>query len=359
MAPRRPGRRLSHRTFRRRRPRGRLHLDNKLTIGVVDHASLVPAPARADHRRADHPAQPRPHGLDARRPRGAARRLRADGRLLRRAGEGRSRPHRHRRHRAQRRGGPAARRQDADERGRRRRPPAHHRRGPRRGRQDRDADPAHGPLRLPPGHGRAVADPGADQPFRSAGDDRGRHPADHRRLRPVRAPGAAGRLRRRRDHGLRGLPHQPVHRHPHQPAHRRLGRLLRGPHALPARDHPPGARRRRRRLRPRLPPVDARPRARRLHPRRGRRAGPRGRGRRRRHHQHRHRVARGPRADDRHPGPARRMGGRDEAPHGRRHRPARRDQPDQHPRGRRAAPRRRLRRHGLHGPALPRRPRAG
>ena len=39
-----------------------------------------------------------------------------------------------------------------------------------------------------------------------------------------RALAPRGRLRRRRDHGLRGLPHQPVPRRAHQPAHRRLGR---------------------------------------------------------------------------------------------------------------------------------------
>jgi 2,4-dienoyl-CoA reductase (NADPH2) len=40
----------------------------------------------------------------------------------------------------------------------------------------------------------------------------------------ARASRAEGRLRRRRDHGLRGLPHQPVHRAEDQPPHGRMGR---------------------------------------------------------------------------------------------------------------------------------------
>ncbi len=43
------------------------------------------------------------------------------------------------------------------------------------------------------------------------------------RLRPGRAARPRGRLRRRRGHGLRGLPHQPVPRAAHQPPHRRWG----------------------------------------------------------------------------------------------------------------------------------------
>ena len=59
--------------------------------------------------------------------------------------------------------------------------------------------------------------------------------ADHRGLRARRRRWRKPRgLRRRRDHGLRGLPDQPVPRRAHQPAHRPLGRQLREPHALPA-----------------------------------------------------------------------------------------------------------------------------
>ena len=46
----------------------------------------------------------------------------------------------------------------------------------------------------------------------------------HRRLRALRAAGPRGRLRRRRDHGQRGLSAQPVPRAAHQQAHRRMGR---------------------------------------------------------------------------------------------------------------------------------------
>ena len=61
----------------------------------------------------------------------------------------------------------------------------------------------------------------------------------------LRAAGARGRLRRRRDHGFRGLLHQPVPRHPHQQAYRRLERQLRQPDAPGGRDRAPHARSRR------------------------------------------------------------------------------------------------------------------
>ena len=105
-----------------------------------------------------------------------------------------------------------------------------------RRRQDRAADPARRPLRLPPAGGRAVGDQERDQPVQAACAHPLRHPPHHRRLRALREARQGGRLRRRRDHGLRGLPDQPVHRAAHQPAHRRLGRLVREPHALPAGD---------------------------------------------------------------------------------------------------------------------------
>ena len=44
------------------------------------------------------------------------------------------------------------------------------------------------------------------------------------RVRPGRPARPRGRLRRRRDHGVRGLPDQPVPRAAHQQAHRRVGR---------------------------------------------------------------------------------------------------------------------------------------
>ena len=84
-------------------------------------------------------------------------------------------------------------------------------------------------------------------PFTPTGPERAGDRAPDQGLRELRGPGARGRLRRRRDHGLRGLLHQPVPGHPHQPAHRRLGRLVRQPDAPAGRDraaHPRGGRRR-------------------------------------------------------------------------------------------------------------------
>ena len=128
-----------------------------------------------------------------------------------------------------------------------------------------------------------------------------------RRLRQEHRAGAQGRLRRGRDHGLRGLPDQPVPRRPHQRPHRPVGRLGRQPDALPRRDRTPLARAGRRRLPDHLPDLAARPRRGRPDLGRDRRAGaaPAGRGRHRL--QHRHRLARGPGPDDHHAGPARRL----------------------------------------------------
>ena len=64
-----------------------------------DHA--VSAPARAARPRLHHAQEPRADGVDAYGPRGGARRLRADGGVLRGACPRRRRAHRHRRHRAQ------------------------------------------------------------------------------------------------------------------------------------------------------------------------------------------------------------------------------------------------------------------
>ena len=105
----------------------------------------------------------------------------------------------------------------------------------------------------------------------------------------------------------------------------------------------------------RLPAVDARPRRRRQHVGGGRRAREGGRGRGRDHHQHRHRLARGARADDRDDGAARGVHVGDAAAQGRGAHSAGRDQPDQRPGCGRRGARARRRRHGVDGPAVPRR----
>ena len=66
------------------------------------------------------------------------------------------------------------------------------------------------------GRGRPVDHRLAHQPERAAPHDRGRHPAHHRGLRHHGGAGPRGRLRRRGDHGQRGLSHQRVHGAPHQ-----------------------------------------------------------------------------------------------------------------------------------------------
>jgi hypothetical protein len=75
--------------------------------------------------------------------------LRQAGRVLPRTGEGRRRPDRHRRHLAEPAGLAAAVRRHPELPRRRAEPPPRHARGARGGRQDPDADPACGPLRLP------------------------------------------------------------------------------------------------------------------------------------------------------------------------------------------------------------------
>ena len=116
--------------------------------------------------------------------------------------------------------------------------------------------------------------------------------------------GPGRRLRRRRDHGQRGLSAQPVPGAAHQQAHRRVGWHGREPAPLARRDRAPHPRGRRRRLHHLLPAVDGRLRRGRPELGRDRRAGNRSRGRRRHHHQHRHRLARGAGADDRDVGAA-------------------------------------------------------
>ena len=120
-----------------------------------------------------------------------------------------------------------------------------------------------------------------------------------------RRAGEEGRLRRRRDHGLRGLPDQPVPRRAHQRPHRRVGRQRREADAVPGRGRAPVARARRRGLPDHLPHLAARPGRGRPDLGRGRRARPAARGGRRHGLQHRHRLARGAGPDDHHPGPAR------------------------------------------------------
>ena len=120
-----------------------------------------------------------------------------------------------------------------------------------------------------------------------------------------------GGLRRRRDHGLRGLPDQPVPRRAHQRPHRRAGAARRANRMR----FPVEIVRRTRELvgdglPDRLPDLAARPRRGRPDLGRGRRARAPARGGRRHRAQHRHRLARGPGADDHHPGAAAAPGAR-------------------------------------------------
>ena len=82
-----------------------------------------------------------------------------------------------------------------------------------------------------------------------------------RRLRRRGAAGPAGRLRRHRGDGLRGVPHQPVPRPAHQPPHRPVGRLGGEPDAVPGRGGAPDPGGAGRRLRGDVPDVAARPRS--------------------------------------------------------------------------------------------------
>ena len=235
--------------------------------------------------------------------------------------------------------------------------PRGHRRGARRGRRDRAADPARRPLRLHPAQRQRLGDQEPDHAVQGQRAERPRRRADHRRLRRRGEAGPTRGLRRHRDHGVRGLPDQPVPRPAHEPADRPVGRQRREPDALPRRDRPAHPRGARRRLHGDVPAVPARPDPRRPDLGRDRRAGEGARGRRRLRRQHRHRLARGPRPDDHHPGPPRRLGLDDRAAAARARHPGLRVQPDQHPRGRRADPRLRSGRPGQHGAAVPRRPR--
>ena len=138
---------------------------------------VLPAPPRADHPRRPDPAQPRGHGLDAHRPRGLPVGHRQAGGLLRRARPRRRRADRDRRLRAQQARLAQALRLRDDHPAAGDPAPAGHRRGARGGRRDRDADPARGPLRLPPVLRRRLVDQVADhalQPARAV--DQGRRP---------------------------------------------------------------------------------------------------------------------------------------------------------------------------------------
>ena len=180
-----------------------------------------------------HAEEPRADGLHAHGPRGGARRLRADGRVLRGARARRSGPHRDGRRRAEplrppRTAGVAALVPVAG-----RKASTGHRRRARGGRQDRDADPARRALRVSPAVGRAVRDPLADHAVQAAGSVRVGRAPDDRRVCPLRGARAARRLRRRRGDGLGRLPARPVHRAAHQSSQRRVGRSLRESHPLP------------------------------------------------------------------------------------------------------------------------------
>ena len=211
---------------------------------------------------------------------------------------------------------------------------------------------AYHPLAVAPSTSRAPI-----SRFRARGLTRVGRAADDRRLRALRGARAARRLRRRRDHGLGGLPHQPVRRAADQLPRRRMGRLVREPHPLSGRDRAPHARGGRPELHHHLPAVDARPGRRRQHVGRsgGARAGRRGRGRD--DHQHGRRLARGAHPDDRDDGAARGVRVGDAAAEGRGRDSADHDQPHQRSGDGRSGARARRRRHGVDGAAVPRRPR--
>ncbi len=227
--------------------------------------------------------------------------------------------------------------------------PPGHRRGPRRGRSDRDADPARRALRVHPDQRLRLQPQVPDHPLQAARAEQPGRRAHHRPLRPRRRAGPPGRLRRRRGDGLGGLPHQPVPLRAHQPAQRRLGRYAGEADALPRGGRAPDPRDARRRLPGDVPDLAAGPGAGGADLGRGRRPGEGPRGGRCLGAQHGHRLARGPRPDDPHAGAPRGLDLDDvPAQAGGRH-PCLRIQPDQHPRGRRGHPGRRRCRPGVDG----------
>ena len=234
-----------------------------------------------------------------------AKRLRPARGLLRRARPRRRRPHRHRRLRAQPRAAGSTRSAPADTAAPGAPPPRGHR-APctREGGTDRAADPARraatATTRSPSRRRRSKS---PITPFTPARPHRARRRPDTiAAFARCAAARARGRLRRRRDHGLRGLPHQPVPRRrapttaPTSGAARAENRMR-----LPVEIVRRVARGGRRRL-PRSSTASRCSTSSRGRPDlgRGRRAGPRGRGGRRDDHQHRHRLARGARPDDHH-----------------------------------------------------------
>ena len=209
-----------------------------------------------------------------------------------------------------------------------------HRRGARRGRRDRDAGAARRALRLPPvQRQRARRQEVADHALPSErAVDQGRRP-DGDGVRPRGGARAQGGLRRGRDHGLGGVPDQPVPRASAPTTATTSGAVPPTADALPGRGRAPLARAGAGEGFPivyRISLLDL--------VEDGQtwdevvELAPPARGRRRHGAQHRHRLARGAGADDHHPGPARRVALADRAAQGRGVGPGVRVQPDQQPR---------------------------
>ena len=201
-----------------------------LSQDLVLHACSTPPSARARPGPLSEPSQaagsglhadPQPcaHGLDAHRS-GRRPRPQQTGGLLSRARRRAGGPDRHRRLCAQHRRMGQALCRATDHLGRGAAPSRRHRCGAPGRRQDRIADPAHRALWLPPSGGGTVSHPVSHLPVHPVcALPPGRGAADPR-LRQLCGEGARGGLRRGRDHGLRGLFHQPVSGAAHQPAHR-------------------------------------------------------------------------------------------------------------------------------------------
>ncbi len=283
-------------------------------------------------------AQSHRHGLHAHAARDARSANRADRALLCRAGQGRRRAHRHRRFLAQCRGPDGARRPTVRQPRADRRASPDNAGGACRGRQNCAADPACRALRQGRRRCRTVGHRLADQSASAAAHERGRHRAHHCGLRRHRRARPRGRLRRRRDHGKRGLPHQRVHGPAQQSSHRRLGWQPGEPLAPARGDHGRRAPEGRPRFPCHLPGLLDRSRAGRAD-----RGGDRGRGAsrrgcRRRHHQPGYRLARGARADHCPEGAASGLGVCGAASEGCGEDPRDRVEPHQHARGRRGDP---------------------
>ena len=284
--------------------------DATTSDGLTGPREHLPPPPRADHPRRPDAAQPRGDGVDAHRSRGqAVGPAQAHGVRRRARPRGRRADHHRRLRTHQARLAQALRGRD-DHAAAGDAAPRPHRRGARRGRRDRDAGAARRALRLPPVQRQRLGEEVADHalpPERAV--DQGRRP-DGDGLRPLGGARSQGGLRRGRDHGLGGLPGQPVPGRAHQRPHRRVGRHRREADALRGRGRAPLARAGARGLPDRLPDLAARPGRGRPDLGRGGRAGPPARGRRRHGPEHRHRLARGAGADDHHPGPAAARGAR-------------------------------------------------